>query len=349
MPTYPYVRAKPAGWAFGEIMTSAQANIFDANAAAAADGSLWTDAAMAKNWPHKTTISNVRVVLYGPEQTTNIPRWRVVGTSDAVCDSWNGADWGTPTTLAPLVATSKCAVVNGQTVLIGGDPGGASAQKIARSTTGIAGSYAAVNSADTGTPSVECLTFFNSLYIAGLSNGAIETSPDGSTWTNRSVPNANARKEFATNGSILVCVHSASSDKYITSTDGTTWTERSFPVSATGWRIVYNTGLSKFFAVQQQATPTLYSSSDGISWNTVGNDASFSSSCILRSFGRVLVGLSGTVITVSTDGGSTWKRVATTAAGSGWDAGATDSVAYNDGRIVAIDSAAAVWATFRFT
>lgn len=350
MPTYPYTRGNPSGWSDGQKVTAAQINTIDQNAAAAADGTLWTDALIAKNWPHKTTVTGARVAVYARRTTTEAHySWRVVGTSDAEAASFTGSEWSTPGTLAALPSAPRCFVANDLTVLIGGDPGGSSAQKIARSTTGLAGSFAAVNSIDSGTAVVDCLTHFNSLYIAGLSDGGIETSADGSTWADQTVPNSNARKEFATDGSILLCFSSATTDKYITSTDGAAWTERSLPASATGYRGCYCSQLEKFFAVQQQASPVLYESSDGISWSTVANDAGFSSTTVLVSYGRVLVAASGTAALVSTDGGATWTRGAHTFAGSGWNVSGSNTITYGGGRLVAIDADAVVWSSLRFT
>lgn len=348
--TYPFSRANGSDFANGDVLTAAHATTMDKNAAQAADGLMWTDSVIAKNWTHKTTLTNARVVLHGVDASGSAQtRWLVVGASDMSTTSFSGAEWITPGTTAALCAFPRCGVVNGLTVLIGGDPNGSSANKIARSTTGTAGAFSAVSSVDTGTAAVDCLTFFASLYVAGLSDGGIETSPDGSTWTDRTVPNANARKEFATNGTILLAFSSATTDKYITSADGISWTERSFPVSATGYRGCWSSGQGKFYAIQQASSPTLYSSTDGISWNTVGNDGGIGSTCILRSYGRVLLALTGTVMLVSVDGGVTWKRVAYTTASSGWHPSSTDSVLYADGRIVAIDADAQVWSTLRFT
>lgn len=350
MPTYPFSRAKPAGWAFGEVLTSAQMNAVDANAAQAADGELWTDTLPARNWIHKEELANMTVI--GAGQTSSSitdTRWMAFGTSDGYRLSEDGGLGWNSGTIAALAATPLCFLANGTTILVGGDPGGSSAQKIARSTTGMqTGGFAAVNSVDSGTAAVVCLARFNSLYIAGLSDGGIETSSDGSTWADQTVPNANARREFATNGSILLCVSSASTDKYITSTNGTAWTERELPASVTGSRVVYCSGLSKFFVIGGNSTPNLFASTDGITWAgvTMVNGPAAANSYLIT-YGRVLVAFSGTIIYVSVDGGLNWRRGGFVP--TGFLVTGSSTATYSGGRIVLLDEDSFAWISLQFT
>lgn len=348
MAIWPFTRAKPAGWSAGQKLTAAEQNIVDTNAAQAADGLLWTDAIIAKNWIKSQTLTNATVVAYGQQTTGSTTRkqFRAFGTSDAAFTYRGGGDWSTDSTIAALPTTPRCAVVNGATVLVGGD-NGSSAAKIARSTTGINGTYAAVNSVDTGTAVVHGLAYHSaaSLYIAGLSDGGIETSPDGSTWTDRTVPNSDARKEIVSNGTIALAFTSATTDKYISSTDGVTWTERSLPASKAGWRGVYNSQLAKFYVISQGASPELYESSNGTSWSTVAHDLSIATGAsLLISYRRVLVLFHETIIFYSVDG-LAWHNGGVT----GGVAASTSTAVIGDGRIVVLDTNALSMVSFGVT
>lgn len=52
MPLYPFPNPNPAGWSGIQPVTAEQITQINANAAAAADGSRWTDYAHLKNWRH---------------------------------------------------------------------------------------------------------------------------------------------------------------------------------------------------------------------------------------------------------------------------------------------------------
>src|SRR3990167_6320722 len=55
---YPFPDPKPANFADGQRFSHVHANTIKENAAAAADGSLWTDVAMALNWQESITVTN---------------------------------------------------------------------------------------------------------------------------------------------------------------------------------------------------------------------------------------------------------------------------------------------------
>lgn len=207
-----------------------------------------------------------------------------------------------------------CGASNGLGIVFGGD-NGASTQKYAYSTTGTNGTFNAGTSADNTTATTNCMVWIAgsvNLFVAGLSDGGIETSPTGQTWTDRTVPNANTRTSMATNGTDLIAVAtSASTDKYITSANGTSWTERSFPSSTTGWRIEYSSYWSRWYA--SNASGDFYKSSDAITWTTVATGGALGGTLIAA--GRVLVmscnaslilGSTNIQVVASVDEGATW-------------------------------------------
>lgn len=310
MPTFPFERAKPAGWALGEILTSAQQNIVDANSAQAADGLVWSDLAAVRLFPYQFTLSGVQVAVQGLRGALQPPTWLAAGTSDMKRLSLGGLSWRGSTDAA-LPTTPICAASSGLGIVIGGD-NGASASKYAYSTTGVAAALSGGTSADSGAATVQTLAYIGGaveLFVAGLSDGDIETSPTGQTWTAQTTPNAHARRTIETNGTnLLVAVSSASTDKYLTSTNATAWTERSFPASSTsGYRVTYSSYAAKWFAHNSE-TKALYKSSDAITWSAVTQSMTLTAIGLIA-VGRVLCAFINSTdqeMFVSVDEGTTW-------------------------------------------
>lgn len=287
------------------------AELWDSQIAQAADGNLWTDKGLLQNWGAATTVTGAQVITCTTVTSTtpNYRLWQVVGTSDVESRTLSGHSWSTPGTIAALPSSVLCGLVNGQTVLYGGDPGGASAAKIARSTTGNnPGTFAAVTSVDATTATVRCLALFNGLYVAGMSNGNIETSPDGVTWTNRTVPDSRSRSFFAQNSTSLLAVTSASTDRYIRSTTGTTWTIEVLPATSTTWAVAWNSQLELFMVVN--AAGQVWTSPDGLApWTSRGTFVLLGTTPRLLAFGRLFVVSSGGAIYASADSGATWEAM----------------------------------------
>jgi hypothetical protein len=273
MATYPFSRAKPAGWAFGEKLTSAQQNIVDDNAASGADGSLWTDYMIGMNYPFSATVTDHGRSPIWVDSSTRIRTWwysfGVSGGNPLAAYSSNGSDWATGLTIAAgdglTPATRGGSATNGSTIIVGGVPGSSSTSKIRISTDGE--TFTAANTTATGTIGVTCATYHSgaALFVIGLDNAAttnIETSPDGSTWTQRTTPNSDTRRALATNGTIMVCVSDDGVSNCITSTDGVTWTERTLPQTGTWNDIIWNSFHSRFFIFGDY----VLSSADGITW-----------------------------------------------------------------------------------
>jgi len=308
MADWPFDRANASGYSTGDRLPASHATLIDEHQAQAADGLLWTDTAILKNWLPAVSLTDAKVIVAGQDtgSTPNFRVWKVVGTSDMESRSVSGYAWSTPGTHAALVATTKCGLVNGQTVLFGGDPGGASTSKIARSTTGLnAGTFAAVTSIDATAAAVNTLAYFNSLYVAGLSDGGIETSADGATWADRTVPNSNARTGFAQSSARLLAFTSASTDKYIYSTNATSWTEGTLPASSTNWTGAWNEIHGLF--VVTNAAGSVYTSPDGLApWTLAGTFSLLATATLAISYRRVVAFACSSIIVASIDAGTTW-------------------------------------------
>lgn len=208
-------------------------------------------------------------------------------------------------TVPASAATPVCAITNNAgKFLFGLDPGGSSASKILESSNGTTWTLRTCGSADT--KSVRGLAWdeYNSLFIALVSttsNGSTQvyTSPDGITWTSRTVaagitgywPN------LQPSGSRCIAVNTAglavalsTTTAYMTSTDGgVTWTDRTGPTASANSTIAYSAALDRF--IWTNSTGTGYVSSDGINWSAF-TTLSWSGTAVVDSIGPTVI-LSG--------------------------------------------------------
>jgi len=88
------------------------------------------------------------------------------------------------------------------------------------------------------------------------------TSPDGITWTQRTLPVSASWRSVTYGNNTFVAVASSSSIA-ATSPDGITWTQRTLPVSAQWRSVIY--GNNTFVAVAYYSTIAA-TSPDGITW-----------------------------------------------------------------------------------
>jgi hypothetical protein len=274
--TYPFTRAKSAGWSTGERLTSTQTNTMDDNAASAADGALWTDIAIGKNWIGNATQANYgrALVWWQPDQ-----KWFTLGVSGGnplAAWKFNGnATWTTGLTIdAGDGLTPLCAVSNGTNMMVcGGTPGIASTSKLRSSPTGA--TWTARTTTAAGTESVRDLIYHSSTghFVASLDNAAatnIEYSTNGTSWTQKTgLPNSAARGKMATSGSMIVAIsYNTSTNKCITCTDPSgTWTERTLPTTEIWHGVYWDSVYERFLAFG--ATNFAYSD-DGITWSNGG-------------------------------------------------------------------------------
>ena len=116
----------------------------------------------------------------------------------------------------------------------------------------------------TGTQSPSA-TIFSSPSKTGTQ---VMTSPDGITWTYRTVAQANAWTSvtYGKGLFVAVCGHTASgNNRAMTSPDGITWTNRTTPSEATSLNsVTYGNGL--FVAISSAGTARALASADGITW-----------------------------------------------------------------------------------
>jgi hypothetical protein len=291
--TYPFSRAS-AGFATGAILTSTAANTIDDNAASGADGSLWTDVAIAKNWVANASKANCGYALLWSDIDYRWHTFGVSGGNPVVGWKFVGdAGWSSGSITAGSGLTPWCAATSSSIMVCGGTPGVASASKIRSSTDG--NSWAARSTTASGTEGVRGLCWHSggSVFIAGLDNTAstnIETSPDGITWTQiTGLANTNPRGSIASNGTTAVILpYNTSTNKCLSTANGTTYTERTLPSTEIWYSVVWDSRYSRFIAFG--ATNFAYSS-DGATW-TAGGAAGDLRHCAV--FGRVILGHGGT-------------------------------------------------------
>ena len=97
--------------------------------------------------------------------------------------------------------------------------------------------------------------------VIGFPNGGIETSPDGTTWTNRAAPNENARRLAVTdlNGVVLMFEPGVSSTYARSDDHGVSWTTENFPedINVVGCAYLHGT-----FYVMQESPIRIAKSTD---------------------------------------------------------------------------------------
>lgn len=306
MAEFPFSRAKALGWAYGEVLTSSQMNTADDNAASGAPGVIYTDFAVGRTWIDSVTVANHgRSPIWRPDDTASVlgGKWISFGVSGGnplVATSRNFGAWTTGISitagdgLTPPAHGGSAVKPDGSIVIVGGTPGIASRSKIRYSGAG-SSTFSAADVTASGTEGVACAVWHagTSRFYVGLDNSAttnIEYSADGITWTQvTGLPNSNARGNMATDGNIIVCLPSSSTNTCITSTNGTTWTQRSLPASTTWGTVLWDSRYDRFVALGS-GTNIAYSS-DGITWSA-GTSAD-TSPRIAAIYGRVIVGVPG--------------------------------------------------------
>ena len=108
------------------------------------------------------------------------------------------------------------------------------------------------------------LAFGNGVFVATPNSSAIAaTSPDGITWTQRTLPSSGIWNVVFGGGVFLAYTYGAAPTTMAVSTDGATWTTVSFPTSPSVRAVAYGAGLFVAFGYN---TNTVYTSPDGVSW-----------------------------------------------------------------------------------
>jgi hypothetical protein len=173
--------------------------------------------------------------------------------------------------------------------------GGASAvQRVMWSSDGISWQYATTVPAFLSWTSVAYGGTASPLFVAVNENGAVGTcvmtSPDGVTWTSRTVPTAllwnSVTWGAGPNLFVAVARNGATTTNIITSPDGITWTSRTSP-AANSWRSVtfganIITGTSYYIAVSSTAATAnkIMYSTNGTTWVGVTGPNTEQHSCV---------------------------------------------------------------------
>ena len=278
--TWPPVDPKPTGWSPSDpLVTPDQITRVKNAAIAAADGTLWTDVAQVNNIVTKTALTSSigRFPIYDPASGF-FYSFSDDSTDPAGYRSRSGLSWYALTIPAGAGLTlgrAAMAVDGAGRIVFGGTPGSSSSQKYRSSLDGVG--WTTRNSSFTNTAGVGVVLRAPSLglFVSGLSSGAVETSPDGTTWTARTTPNSDARDEGVVGlvgGSPLIILGGRLTTKIITSPDGVAWTERTPGIDSGNFcgSLFYSATWSKFYLWSVQTPPVLYSSSDGVTWSSAG-------------------------------------------------------------------------------
>jgi len=140
----------------------------------------------------------------------------------------------------------------------------------------------------------------NARFVALVNSGQVHTSPDGVTWTSRTVPVGLAAAVWtglAISATGMCVVTASGTTNYMTSADGgITWVQRTGPTN--GAAVTHAPGVN--FGSGGFAWGTSYVSSDGISWSamTTAPRGSSQGTCKLYGIGPMFVAV--TEITLST-------------------------------------------------
>jgi hypothetical protein len=143
--------------------------------------------------------------------------------------------------------------------------------------TAIGGTWTAPQMADSTAAHCNSLAWFDaaSLFIGGLSNGNVESSPDGDVWTNSgALPNAFERGQIATSATAAVMSTNGVGvatvrNKALRSTNGTSWAEVTLPSSSRWYGVAYSSQHERFLTVGASGV-IAKSDDDGLNWSTSG-------------------------------------------------------------------------------
>jgi hypothetical protein len=157
------------------------------------------------------------------------------------------------------------------------------------------------------------------------------TSPDGVTWTARSVPEANSWYAVTYGGGQFVAVAGTGTNRVMTSPDGMTWTARAAAQANTWYGVAYGNGV--YVAVARDGTNRVMTSPDGITWTA--RTAAEANTWVGVAYGG------GVFVAVSQDG---THRVMTSPDGLTWtarpaaEANSWNAITYGNGQFVAVAS-----------
>jgi len=310
MAIWPFTRGRVA-WSSGNRITAAIAELWDSQLSQAADGAVWSDVALVTNIANFVTNANGGRCAGWDTTSGRFYSFSLSAGNPVGIASTTGASWRALTVAAGagLTPAGFSFATSGTIIVMGGTPGSSSNQKFRTSATSDGITWVVRSSSQTTTAGVTTIAWIPqlSLFIAGHSDGVVETSPDGITWTNQPVPNSDARGRIATDGTTVVITSSATA-KTITSTNGTSWTEHSSTGLPGGAAELIWSDAQELFLCAASATTneSIYSSPDGVTWSFVSSPTTTLAILRLAESGRVLLGAWDNKYKYSLDGGATW-------------------------------------------
>lgn len=175
------------------------------------------------------------------------------------------------------------------------------------------------------------ITYGNGLFVAVGMNGAVQTSPDGSTWTIRTSPAYHWRSVTysPTLDRFVAVAQGGAGGRAMYSDDGINWTDVALPGAAPNghwYGVAWSADDSRFVAVGWTTTgvttPAMFSS-DGTSWTTVTGttgdqwtDVAYSPALgRFVAVGATTSGSADPIVMYSDNGGSGWTRLDAAALG----------------------------------
>jgi hypothetical protein len=276
-------RTIPAGWYLGVAWSgSAFAAVGASVAASSADGITWTARTIPAGtynrveWNGSMFVAvGASVIATSPDGTTWTARTSPAVTWKSI--AWNGTLWVAagvggiatspdgvtwtsrtlPSPNAPYVSWYFSAVGYGAGRWVALDKDG----QVAHSTDGVTWSNAGL--VLNGQFDTQAKLLWTGSQFVAISEDTVETSPDGTTWTNR--PTAwGSGGTFG--GALLVVVRSATG---YTSTDGVTWTARAFPAGT-----YYDAAAAGATFSAGEKTITTIPAADKFTWGEAGTNGS---------------------------------------------------------------------------
>ncbi len=153
-------------------------------------------------------------------------------------------------------------------------------------------------------------------FVAVGNPGVCYTSPNGITWTSRTINIAGNIMHVNSGGGLLIAFVNGSTS-YATSTDGITWIARTFVTGANCGSLAYANGL--WVVTPYQSTSTYYTSPDGITWTTrtTGLPTSGIFWSVNSNGTQFCAVANGTGLTAFSTNGITWTQGATLS-GTSW-------------------------------
>ena len=106
------------------------------------------------------------------------------------------------------------------------------------------------------------MTYGNGTFAAVAFGTVAATSPDGITWTQRTMP-ATGTWQSVTYGNGTFVAIATNSNIAATSTDGVTWTQRTLPATADWHAVTYGDGT---FVAVEGSKNIAFTSTDGVTW-----------------------------------------------------------------------------------